>query len=72
MDTVIVIILWLIILYQAIEKFLDRKQRIKREEELLNRIMARNYAEYAMIEVKKKEEKPEDQTEKYEQGIPIY
>jgi len=70
MDIAVIIILWLIILYQMVEKVLDRRERIKREGELINRIMAKTYPEYAAFE-QKKENKDREETEP-ERGIPIY
>ena len=72
MDITIIILLWGIILYQSIEKILDRKARMKREEELINRIMAKSYHEYAVFKTKETAEKPVEQVKDYEQGIPIY
>lgn len=71
MDAAIIIVLWGIILYQAIEKYLDRKERTKREGELINRIMAKTYPEYAAYE-QKKEEKNNRQENEPERGIPVY
>lgn len=72
MDITIIILLWCIILYQSIEKILDRKARMKREEELINRIMAKSYHEYAVFNAKETADKPVEQVKDYEQGIPIY
>jgi len=72
MDITVIIILWGIILYQTIERILDRKARMKREEELINRIMAKSYHEYAVFKAKETVEKPIEQVKDYEQGIPIY
>lgn len=72
MDAAIIIVLWGIILYQAIEKYLDRKERTKREGELINRIMAKTYSEYAAYEQKKEDIKSNRQENEPERGIPVY
>lgn len=74
MDITIIAILVLIIVYQAIEKWSDRKVAMEREKELLNRIMARNYQEYAKLESKEMRVVKVDDLlkEQEEQGIPIY
>lgn len=76
MDVIVVVVLCLIIVYQVVERYLDRRTNMNRESELLNRIMAKNYLEYAKMEprgetfqVVKVDDLLKEQQEK---GIPVY
>lgn len=76
MDIGIFLILSGIIIYQAIEKYIDKKMYSKKEKELLNRIMTRNYGEFvksdsdAKIKVVKVDDLLKDRDQ--EQGVPVY
>lgn len=76
MDISVFVIMCSIIIYQAVEKYVDRKEYLSREKNLLDRIMAKNYVEYAKLEprdekiqVVRVDDLLKDQEEK---GIPVY
>jgi len=43
-----------VIIYQAIDRQLDKREAVKREKELLDRVMARDYAQLAQVKLTEK------------------
>ena len=61
-----------IIIYQGVIHQLDKREAVRRESELLNRIMAKSYEEYVMAEARKEEAaKPTEPAPDVEFGIPV-
>jgi len=43
-----------IIIYQVVISQLDKREAVRREKELLNRVMSRDYAQYAQVDLTEK------------------
>jgi len=67
-----IIVLIGVIIYQAIDRQLDKREAVKRERELLNRLMARDYAQYVQAKITEKAYDKETPVEEQpEIGIPM-
>ena len=66
-----VIVLIVVIIYQGVIHQLDKREAVRRESELLNRIMARDYAQYAQAKITEKFYDKEPENEEREYGIPV-
>jgi len=62
-------VLTAVIIFQAVVNRLERKEAIRRENDLLNRVMARDYGQYAQVELAK-DIQPQPEFE-VEEGIPV-
>ena len=70
MEIAIVVLIGML-LYQGFLGWLDRKEAKQREGELLNRLMARDYAQYAQAKITEKFYDKEPEKEEREYGIPV-
>ena len=71
MEIAIVVLIG-ILLYQGFIGWLDRREAKQRESELLNRLMARDYAQYAQAKITEKfYDKEPVEGEQREYGIPV-
>ena len=62
-------VLTAVIIFQAVVNRLERKEAIRRENDLLNRVMARDYGQYAQVELAK--DIPPQPEFEVEEGIPV-
>ena len=53
MDLLVIIVLGAVILYQGIVNYLEKERHDKKEAEMLNRIMSKDYTDYTTNEVYK-------------------
>lgn len=81
MDLVVIIVMGAVILYQGITNYLEKQRHDKKEDDLLNRVMSRDYTDYTTNQVyttnanRKQEPTLEEMADRYikmeEQGIPV-
>ena len=61
-----------VIIYQGVIHQLDKKEAVRRESELLNRIMARDYAQYGQVKITEKVyDKGMENEPEVDVGIPV-
>ena len=75
-ELITIIVLLAVIVVQVIYIVLQRQDNMKVQEDLLNRIMARNYETYVQAEIAKREDKKHLTAEEIyamqeERGIPV-
>ena len=59
-----------IVIFQGVISQLDKREAVRRERELLNRVMSRDYAQYAPVEALKNFD-IEDEGEPEEIGVSV-
>jgi uncharacterized membrane protein len=70
---VAIAVLICIIIYQGVMFVMERKESVRRENELLNRLMARDYEQYARAKITEKvyDKNPPANEVEEEYGIPV-
>lgn len=75
MQIIAIICLVAVIIYQGVFIFMQKKDSLARERDLLNRVMTRNYETFVQAEVLNKQEEPmtyeEFEQRNIERGIPV-